>query len=188
VQEIAGLAFSLAPLADDAASRGASGQADVLRRAIERLRGTVRDLRTLLVELHPPHLAAAGLESAISDLVSPLREGGTEVSISIDGAEQLGREDEALIYRVTQEAVRNVIAYADASSLRVELTVRNGVATLAVVDDGRGFAEETRDERRTEGHLGLSLVEELVRQSGGSLAISSREGEGTRVELEVPVR
>lgn len=51
----------LVTLVDDAASRGASGQADVLRRAIERLRGTVRDLRTLLVELHPPHLAAAGL-------------------------------------------------------------------------------------------------------------------------------
>jgi two-component system, NarL family, sensor kinase len=187
VQEIAGLAFSLAPLADEATSRGASGQADVLRRAIERLRSTVRDLRTLLVELHPPHLAAAGLEAAISDLVSPLREGGTNVSINIDGAEQLGREDEALIYRVTQEAVRNVIAYADATTLRVELTVRDDVARLAVVDDGSGFHEGTRDQRRAEGHLGLSLVEELAEQSGGSLAITSREGEGTRVELEVPV-
>ena len=40
--------------------------------------------------------------------------------------------------------------------------------------------------RLAEGHLGLSLVEELARQSGGSLAISSHEGAGTRVELEVP--
>jgi signal transduction histidine kinase len=42
--------------------------------------------------------------------------------------------------------------------------------------------------RRTEGHLGLSLVEELARQAGGSLTIDSRVGGGTRVRLEVPVR
>ena len=86
----------------------------MLRTTIDRLRRTVRDLRALLVELHPPHLAAAGLESAIADLVSPLQAGGVAVSVAIDGAEQLDREQEALVYRVAQEAVRNVIAYADA--------------------------------------------------------------------------
>ena len=188
VQEIAGLAFSLAPLADEAAARGASGEADVLRTTIERLRRTVRDLRALLVELHPPHLAAAGLEAAIADLVSPLQASGAAVSVAIDGAERLDREQEALVYRVAQEAVRNVIAYADAGSLRVELTVDDGVARLVVSDDGRGFDAAMRERRLAEGHLGLSLVEELARQSGGSLEISSSEGAGTRVELEVPSR
>ena len=150
--------------------------------------GTVRDLRALLVELHPPHLAAAGLEAAIADLVSPLQASGVDVSVAIDGAERLDREQEALVYRVAQEAVRNVIAYADAGSLRVELTVDDGVARLVVSDDGRGFDPAMREQRLAEGHLGLSLVEELARQSGGSLAISSSEGAGTRVELEVPSR
>ena len=187
VQEIAGLAFSLAPLADEATARGASGEAHVLRTTIERLRRNVRDLRALLVELHPPHLAAAGLEAAIADLVSPLQAGGTAVSVAIDGAERLDREQEALIYRVAQEAVRNVIAYADAGSLRVELTV-DGAARLVVSDDGRGFDPEVREQRLAEGHLGLSLVEELARDFGGSVTISSSEGMGTRVELEVPSR
>jgi signal transduction histidine kinase len=188
VQDIAGLAFSLAPLADGADARGASGEAGVLRTAIERLRRTVRDLRTMLVELHPPHLAAAGLEAAIADLVSPLQASGTAVSVAIDGAERLDREQEALVYRVAQEAVRNVIAYADAPTLRVELTVENGVARLVVLDDGRGFDSGMRERRLAEGHLGLSLVEELARQSGGTLEISSSDGGGTRVELEVPPR
>jgi signal transduction histidine kinase len=186
VQEIAGLAFSLSPLADEAAARGANGEATVLRATIDRLRRTVRDLRALLVELHPPHLAAAGLEAAIADLVSPLEEGGTAVSVAIDGAERLDREREALVYRVAQEAVRNVIAYADADSLQVELRVEDGVARLVVSDDGRGFDPGMRTRRLAEGHLGLSLVEELARQSGGSLQVSSSEGEGTRVVLEVP--
>ena len=188
VQEIAGLAFSLAPLADGASARGASGEADLLRTTIDRLRRMVRDLRVLLVELHPPHLAAAGLEAAIADLVSPLHANGVDVSIAIEGAERLDREKETLVYRVAQEAVRNVIAYADAGSLRVELTADDRVARFAVSDDGRGFDPALRERRLSEGHVGLSLVEELARDYGGSLKIVSRQGEGTRIELEVPSR
>ena len=188
VQEIAGLAYSLAPLADQADARGASAEAGVLRTTIDRLRRTVRDLRALLVELHPPHLAAAGLESAIADLISPLKEAGVTVAVSIEGADKLDREQEALIYRVAQEAVRNVIGYAQAQEVRVDLTVVDGLARLVVSDDGRGFDPAIREQRLAEGHLGLSLAEELARQSGGNLAIHSSEGEGTRVELEVPAR
>ncbi len=187
VQEIAGLAFSLAPLADGAVARSAPADAAVLHQTIERLRSTVRDLRVLLVELHPPHLAAAGLESAIADLVSPLQAGGVDVSVSIEDAERLAREQEALVYRVAQEAVRNAIAYAGATSVQVELRVDKNVARFIVSDDGRGFDAATRNRRRAEGHLGLSLIEELVRQSGGRLVISSSEGVGTTVALEVPV-
>ena len=82
--------------------------------------------------------------------------------------------------------MRNVIAYADADSVQVELTVDDGVARLTIADDGRGFDPAIREQRLAEGHLGLSLVEELVRESGGSLDVRSSEGSGTRVELEVP--
>ena len=186
VQDIAGMAFSLAPLADSAAARGATEDADELWTTVGRLRGTVRDLRALLVDLHPPHLAAAGLEAAIGDLVSPLRARGVTVDVAVDGADGLGREQQALVYRVAQEAVRNVIAYADATAVRVELGVDDSLARLVVSDDGRGFGPEVRAQRGTEGHLGLSLVEELATQSGGNLVVTSSEGKGTRVELEVP--
>ena len=81
-----------------------------------------------------------------------------------------------------------MIAYADATTVSVEVDVVDSTARLLVADDGRGFAPDPRDRRRTEGHLGLSLVEELARQAGGSLTVDSREGAGTRVRLEVPVR
>jgi two-component system NarL family sensor kinase len=187
VQDIAGLAYGLAPLADSATARGATAEATVLGTTIERLRRTVRDLRVLLVELHPPHLAAAGLEVAIADLVSPLQASGVRVTVEIDGVEQLDREREALVYRVAQEAIRNAIAYADARSVDVTLQVGDD-ARLVVADDGRGFHPEQRELRLEQGHLGLSLVEELARQSGGTLSISSAEGAGTRVELVVPAR
>jgi signal transduction histidine kinase len=188
VQDIAGLAFSLAPLADGAQARGADGDAEELRTAVGRLRGTVRDLRALLVDLHPPRLAAAGLEAALGDLVGPLQRRGVSVSVAVEGGDALDPERQAVVYRVAQEAVRNVIAYADARTVSVELTVAAGLARLVVTDDGRGFGPGVRARRRDEGHLGLSLVEELARQVGGSLEVSSSEGAGTRVALEVPCR
>ena len=188
VQELAGLAFSLAPVADGAESRGEQHDAAVVRRVIDRLRGTVRDLRALLVDLHPPTLASAGLDAALGDLVSPLSARGAKVEVHVDGEDRLDPDTQALVYRVAQEAVRNVIAYADASTVTVEVGVADSTARLLVADDGRGFAEETRARRREEGHLGLSLVEELAQQAGGTLTIESREGEGTRVRLEVPLR
>src|SRR5947207_2691926 len=80
-----------------------------------------------------------------------------------------------------QEAVRNVIAYADASAVSIEVDVGDSTARLLVRDDGRGFGPETRHRRRQEGHLGLSLVEELAQQAGGSMTVDSGEGAGTCV-------
>src|SRR4051812_29463801 len=188
VQELAGLAFSLAPVADRAETRGADGDAAVVRKVIDRLRGTVRDLRALLVDLHPPTLAAAGLDAALRDLASPLSAKGTEVELRVEGDDLLDPDTQALVYRVAQEAVRNVIAYADASTVSIAVDAFDSTARLLVADDGRGFRPETREQRRAEGHLGLSLVEELAQQAGGSLTVDSREGAGTRVRLEVPLR
>ena len=188
VQELAGLAFSLAPVADSAETRGADREAAVMRNVIDRLRGTVRDLRALLVDLHPPTLATAGLDAALRDLVNPLSARGTNVELRVDGDERLDPGKQALVYRVAQEAVRNVIAYADASNVSVDVGVVDSTARLLVADDGRGFGAETRERRRAEGHLGLSLVEELAQQAGGSLTVDSREGAGTRVQLEVPLK
>ena len=81
-----------------------------------------------------------------------------------------------------------MIAYADATDVSVEVDVVDSTARLLVADDGRGFEPEIRERRRAEGHLGLSLVEELAQQAGGSLTVDSREGAGTRVRLEVPLR
>jgi len=186
-QELAGLAFSLAPLADSADSRGLTGDAAAMRHVIDRLRSTTRDLRALLVDLHPPNLGAVGLDSAIRDLVSPLSARGTRVSLAVNEEDQLDPQTQAILYRVAQEAVRNVIAYADAKAVSVEVGVADSIARLVVSDDGRGFEPEIREQRLTEGHLGLALLEELAQQAGGRLTVDSTVGVGTRIELEVPL-
>ncbi len=185
VQDVAGVAFALAPLADAAEQRGEDEEAHELRVAVGRLRQNVRDLRTLLVDLHPPNLSATGLEAAVADLVSPLEGRGIEVAVRLEGPELLDPEREALVFRVAQEAVRNVLAHADAKTVVVELRASEGGARLVVADDGRGFTPETRARRVDEGHLGLSLLEDLVGQLGGRLVVRSAPGGGTTVELEL---
>jgi two-component system, NarL family, sensor kinase len=187
VQDLAGVAFGLAPLTADAERRGAEAEAAALRDSTGRLRQAVRALRTLLVEIHPPSLQSAGLEATLHDLLSPLAARGLATELHVDDGAASGSPADPLVYRVAREALRNVDAHAGAGRVRVEVT-RPAPATirLVVADDGAGFGAERRSERAQEGHVGLRLLEDLVAQRGGTLAVRSRPGEGTTVEMEVP--
>jgi two-component system NarL family sensor kinase len=178
VQNLAGVAFGLAPLAAEARRRGDETEADVLGDATARLRQGVRDLRTLLVEIHPPRLESAGLEAALDDLLSPLRAAGVDTVLEVEPG---GRHD-SLVYRVAREALRNVGEHAQATRVAVRATPER----LMVTDDGRGFDAAERGRRREEGHVGLALLEDLAGESGGTLAVSSEPGAGTTVVLELP--
>jgi signal transduction histidine kinase len=186
VQDLAGVAFGLAPLTEDAQRRGDEAEAAALREATERLRQGVRDLRTLLVEIHPPNLATAGLQVALSDLLSPLEAAGIETDCEIDeAAAEPGGEADVLVYRVAREAIRNAQAHGKPKSVRVEVSRSSAATRLVVADDGPGFTAAERESREEGGHLGLKLLEDLAAQARASLAIDSRPGEGTTVTLEV---
>jgi signal transduction histidine kinase len=187
VQDLAGVAFGLAPLAADAARRGDEDEAIVLREATGTLRQGVRDLRTLLVEIHPPNLESAGLRVALSDLLSPLEGAGIATSLEVDDA--AGGEADTLVYRAAREAIRNARMHAKATSVDVEVTRSpEGGARLVVSDDGKGFSVAEREQRGAEGHLGLTLLGEVVAQAGGTLAVQSAPGKGTTIEMEMPPR
>jgi signal transduction histidine kinase len=166
VQDLAGVAFGLAPIA----AKASGDDARVLSGSVERLRQGVRDLRTLLVEIHPPRLQSAGLEAALDDLLSPLRAAGLQTTLAVEP----GRHD-ALVYRVVREALRNVAKHAGASRVDVVVTP----AGLTVTDDGQGFDPA----QSKPGHLGLALLEDLAAEAGATLEVRSRPGEGTTVEM-----
>jgi two-component system NarL family sensor kinase len=187
VQDLAGVAFGLAPLAEDAARRGDAAEADALRGATEQLRGGVRSLRSLLVEIHPPSLETAGLEAALADLLSPPAATGLATSLEVDDGAARGTANDALVYRVAREALRNVAEHATgATRVSVAVTRVDGRVRLEVADDGAGFDAGRRATRAEEGHVGLTLLEDLARGAGGILDVTSAPGAGTTVVLEVP--
>ncbi len=187
VQDLAGVAFGLAPLAEAADRREDPEEAGVLRAAITRLRQGVRDLRTLLVEIHPPNLASTGLEAALGDLLSPLEAAGIATDLRVDPAG--AQASDALVYRAAREGLRNVQAHAGAQRVDVVVTRTDaGPVRLVVRDDGCGFAPAERERREAEGHVGLSLLAGLADRAGGRLSVHSEPGSGTTLELEVPAK
>jgi len=141
--------------------------------AVDTLRQGVRDMRTLLVEIHPPRLESAGLEAVLDDLLSPLRAAGVETELTV--AEE-ARADDALVYRVAREVLRNVLEHSEASHVSVTVTRTR----LTVTDDGRGF-----DGAAVAGY-GLDGMTVRATHLGADLAIRSRPGRGTTITLEVP--
>jgi two-component system NarL family sensor kinase len=140
----------------------------------------------LLVEIHPPSLETAGLEAALADLLSPLAAAGVATSLEVDDGAARGSAHDALVYRVAREALRNVAEHAGASSVHVRAARTGDRVVLAVADDGAGFDGARRPARAEEGHVGLTLLEDLVRGAGGTLDVRSAPGAGTTVVLEVP--
>jgi signal transduction histidine kinase len=187
VQDVAGVAFGLAPLAEEAARDGRTEDAATLREAIARLRQGVRGLRTLLVQLHPPSLESAGLHAALSDLLSPLDAQGVRTSLQVDDGAAAGSPADALVYRVAREALRNVEAHSGAATVEVRVSGNGtGLRRLTIRDDGRGFSATDREQHAADGHVGLTLLQRLVAQADGTLEVHSVPGEGTTVDLEVP--
>ncbi|MCS7006297.1 MAG: histidine kinase [Thermoleophilia bacterium] len=186
VQDLAGLSYSLSAAAERAPEGTPAELRAALAQAASATRDTMRRLRSLLLDIHPPSLRAAGLEAALADLVGPLAAQGIAVELEVDETPPLPEDLEQLVYRAAGEAIRNVRKHARASRVSVRLRASNGVVRLEVVDDGVGFAPEERERKRAEGHVGLALVEELARRQHGALEVSSEPGGGTRFALEVP--
>jgi len=189
VQSLAGVSYSLAAAADRLEGDGRpSADAVRLRQAAADTRQSMRDLRSLIVEISPPNLHEEGLGNALGDLLSSLSAAGVQTSLDVDRGLELAPDTEALVFRVAQEAVRNAGAHANAGQVALTLVADDGRARLAGEDDGAGFAPRDLGRRRTEGHVGLSLLSGLVADAGGTLEVDSKPGEGTRLTAEVPRR
>jgi signal transduction histidine kinase len=184
VQDLTGVSLALA-----AQGRSDSiGRQEVLE-ASSSIRASIRSLRSLLVEIYPPNLQQEGLQSAIGDLLSGLAARGVETRLDADLDETaVDTESAALVYRAAQEALRNVATHSAAAHVRVTLDIADGSVRLVVDDDGRGFSTDTLDERVADGHVGLRSLAGLVADLGGELNVRSAPGEGTRVDVSVPIR
>ena len=179
VQELAGLSMRLSASAEGTAD---PAQQQVLRESATAVRGSVRTLRSAIVGVYPPNLEASGLGPALEDLTSRLRHGGLAVSLDVSDPAGYGSVVDQLLYRVCQEALRNVEKHAGASQVFVSVGRDDGSAVLTVTDDGRGIPAEAAGE----GHMGLQIVDDLVRDAGGTLAVAPGPSGGTVVRVEVP--
>ena len=142
------------------------------------------DVRQISHQLHPSVLEHCGLVSALEAFG---RETGKQTGIAVtvtsrDVTAQIPRAIATGLYRIAQEALRNIVKHASAQSTAITLSEESGLLRLTIIDDGVGF---DADAQESNPGLGMLSMQERVRLMDGALSIQSEPGEGTRVEVSV---
>lgn len=148
----------------------------------------MEELLQLARQLRPSALDDHGLVAAIgAQLKSFSEQTGAAVELRTRGKPAgLSEDQQAVLYRVAQEALSNAAQHASATRVAVDLVAADGRVTLRVRDDGRGFDPPSNGEAAPES-LGLSGMAERARLVGGELDTLSAPGRGAVVTLRIPV-
>jgi PAS domain S-box-containing protein len=144
------------------------------------------DVHSLAYRLHPSLLEHAGLRPAVEDHVQQVaRRTGLPIRLKIAGVPTAVSLDHATcLFRVMQESVQNIVKHAQATQATVRLRGSSKGLGLSVLDNGKGFNADEMSAH--EQGLGLSSMEERLRQLHGVFRIQSRPSQGTKVCAWVP--
>lgn len=176
-QTLAAATFQIAAVAHEIGEHSASARLASVR---ELLRSVLEEIRNVSRSLHPRVATDLGLPSALEALGDATQQRSlidVQVTVDIDGV-TIPSALAATMYRVAQEALRNVERHADAGRATVALRARPGYVELEVKDDGRGF-EGPKEKKRAES--GLATMRERLSLAGGQLHIDTTGDRGTRV-------
>lgn len=140
------------------------------------------EMRNLLVELRPYAIAEAGLDDLLSQLIkSNASRTETTFSLSIVGLDdvKLPLDVKEAFYRITQQALNNIINHAHAEQAGIDLHAESGQVTLAIHDNGRGF--DLADV--PQGRMGLMIMQERAETIGAKFEVNSQRGSGTEIRI-----
>jgi signal transduction histidine kinase len=159
------------------------GQCTILCETLDETLNKVRDVSAIL---NPRQLTSLGLEASLrAHLLKTLA--NTPVKWSLDCQQRMtGIPEEMTVaaFRISQEAVTNILRHAQAKNLLVRLQRLPEGLVLLISDDGQGFVPASHPAR--EGQRGMAGMSERVEQLGGTLKVISEAGKGTHVEARFP--
>ncbi len=151
---------------------------------------TVKEIRSMLFTLRPIILETEGLVAALNQYADNLRENdGLPVEIDAERYRDcLDSEAQGVVFAILEEAVNNAKKHAQATKIRVQLSVENDLFVAMVSDNGRGFdVEAVERSYSSRGSLGMINLKERAELVDGTLNIKSAPGQGTRITLLVPI-
>lgn len=185
IQDLAGLSYALPALEAPFTDGPAAGMArETSRRVSQILARDVAALRSMITDLYPPDLAGPGLPAAIHDLASGAAEHGAQVEVDLSPDLVLPEYTARLAYRIVREGLRNVSKHSGASAATVQIRHESDRVLVSVSDNGRGLPEGPP----AEGHLGLRLLEDTMRDLDGQLTLRSAPSGGAVLEASFPFR
>jgi len=155
----------------------------------QRTNSLMQGVRRLSQDLRPAALDRLGLMSALQWLASDVAEySGIATEVNVVGTERrLPEEIELVLFRITQEALRNVWRHSGATRAEITVEFEPSRVRIAISDNGRGFSPpKTVGDLARHGKLGLAGMEERARLIGAVLSVESQAGQGTKISVELP--
>ena len=146
-------------------------------------REALAEMRALIFELRPGNLEQDGLLAALRTHAAALQGRiGLPIVVSGDVTDRLPLALEEVLYRISQEALHNVVKHAAARQVTLSIGRAGPDVRLRIVDDGKGFQTGSVPD----GHLGLAGMRARAEKIGASFEVISRPGSGTTIEVTVP--
>jgi PAS domain S-box-containing protein len=185
-QQVASLSIALSAVKRRAGALPGAG--DLQREVSSLQQRTVtlaENIRHVSHDLHSSVLDHSGLVAALADHCARQHGESLQVTFRVEGDFESTAMDVALcLYRVAQEALRNVVTHARARHADVHLVRIDNLLELTIADDGSGF--DSVQVRKSGRGLGLVSISERVRLAGGTVSIATEWNKGTRVRVQVP--
>jgi two-component system sensor histidine kinase DegS len=179
-QQIYDLTDSVKDLPEEAVSR--------INKLLQQTNNIIEELRRLSQDLRPAALDRLGLLPALKRLASDVAaHSGIATEVKVTGVERrLPTEVELVLFRITQEALRNTWKHAQATLAEITVEFAEGKTRVTVSDNGQGFDVHQVIDDRGRGKLGLAGMMERAKLLGGTLTVSSELGKGTTLTAELP--
>lgn len=157
------------------------------------LESSLYEIRSFLGTFRPPEFRRRSLRAVIEGLALQHEEStGNRVELTIeDVPEEVSLPVKITLYRILQEALANAYRHAGVDTHYVRLWGENGWICMEVVDYGQGFQPPSLDApspAEFERHIGLLGMRERVILVGGTFTLHSQPGQGTRIQVKVPIR
>jgi PAS domain S-box-containing protein len=148
---------------------------------------SVAEARQISYDLHPHQLDHLGLTRALAAMLdSTAKSSRVRFQRKLDNVDALFAKDAAMnLYRIVQESLNNILKHSGAKRAHFQLEHDIREARLLIEDDGRGFPASQRV--KAGKGMGLKNIAERVRILGGKLEVESRPGQGTHIQVIIPL-
>ena len=178
---------------DALSSNGTQGLSEQNRQRLEELwkqtDGILQGVRRLSQDLRPAAIDRLGLLPAIQLLASEVAQySGVETRVNVLGKEhRLPEEGAIALFRIIQEALRNVWRHSSATSAEITIEFRDKSTKISINDNGKGFTLAGKvGDLAKQGKLGLAGMQERAQLIGGTISVQSEPGKGTTITVEAP--
>lgn len=152
------------------------------------LKEIVDEIRDIIFDLRPMSFDDLGLKASFERLLESVNNNKRyEIISDIDDVSCENNLTLLYIYRAVQESLNNIVKHAEADTILFYCKVKDDICIIDIEDDGKGFYEE-KDEIIEDKHFGLSLMRERIELLNGIIDISSLEGNGTKIHMEIPLK